>query len=399
MRLFLLSLLFTIHVHAISPQDFGAAGDAQKVEDAVLNGTTIVTSATAAFAPGDVGKTVYGIENITGVSYLPRGLILSVDSPTQITTSVAAISGATGIKLVWGRDDSDAVIAAKNAAQAQKKKLNIPAGGYLVRKRILGVSYPALTRAFPVEGDGSGITTFYICPDFDYTTCGPWEVLIGGNMANAYGAKWSGFTIDGCGATFTHPGGGTNDLFYPIAGSSHSCIDDVRIQNFKNVGCAMKMLGNCLMTRCHVEDAGNVGIAWIGEGTALHNYVGNVNGVALRITNVTTNGPFKWLGGIVDESAAPNGVEVDNSVDVHFIGAQIYSGIGRVAVRVDATSEVRLTASQLSPYGAHWGTALKILPGGRAGLSNTRLRGVAPGVALDGSTGVQADYIEGEVTP
>lgn len=396
----LIFLFLTSLACSITPQDYGAAGDAQKVEDAVLNGTTTVTSATAGFVAGDVGKTVYGIENSTGNLYLPRGTITAVVSATQITTSIAAIGGSPNIRLVWGRDDSDEFIAAKNAAVTQRKKLQIPAGGYLLRKRPLGVSYANMTRTIPVEGDGSGITHLYICPDFDYTTAPPWTPLIGGNLGNAVSAKWSGFTIDGCDAKFTHPGGGTNDLFHPIAGFSHSALEDVRIENFKGVGAAVKMYGNCLMTRCHIEDAGTLGLFWYGQGTVLNSYSGNINGVALQVYNVGTNGPFLWLGGIIDECAAPNSVEVVNSKDVHFMGAMLFSGIGRVAVQVDATSEVRFTGSQLTPYGNHWGSALKVLPGGKVGLVNTRLRGAAPGFALEGANSIQSsNLIDGEVKP
>jgi energy-coupling factor transporter transmembrane protein EcfT len=136
----LLSLLFVSALHGatISPvsssssqtvtvTDYGATGTARKVTDAALNGTTTVTSATAAFTSADIGKTIWGIEASTGTARLPLGIVTAVASATSITASVSATGTYSSIALVLGFDDSDAIVAAAAVAKATGRKLKLPA--------------------------------------------------------------------------------------------------------------------------------------------------------------------------------------------------------------------------------------------------------------------------------
>lgn len=385
----------------ISVRDFGARGDARKVTDGVLMSTSAtVTSATAAFTAADVGKSICGVEPSNGGRYLPFGTITAVNSATSVTVSEAA-TGSTGTAvLVIGTDDSDAIIAAKEAAVVQNRALIIPAGGYLVRKRILGFSFAAQTRAPNVAGEGSGQTIIYVAADFDYTGVATYSVLVGGNLGNAIGGEWSGITFDGCGGLFEHPGGGANDLIHPICGTSHARLHDVRVVDFKNLIYGLLFNGNCVMSHCHVEAVGaEASVGWNGEGTIFHSYMGNSPGMALKISFVTANGPWKMFGGIIDEVSGSQSVLVtSSSVDVHFIGTILYAGLQRIALKVADSSSVRLTNAMLTPFGSHDATALRVDSGCAARATNVRFKGQGTGYYAIDNAGTVIDALGNEFT-
>src|SRR5690348_7319361 len=63
--------------------NYGAKGDTRAVADGVIiNGSPIVTSATASFSAADVGKQLTGVYDPNG-SIQIFGVIRSVESPTQ----------------------------------------------------------------------------------------------------------------------------------------------------------------------------------------------------------------------------------------------------------------------------------------------------------------------------
>lgn len=68
----------------------------RSVSDGVLNGTTTVTSATAAFATTDVGASIAGVGIPAGATITVRG------SATSVTISAAASISATGVGLTIG---------------------------------------------------------------------------------------------------------------------------------------------------------------------------------------------------------------------------------------------------------------------------------------------------------
>lgn len=72
------------------------AGESRVVADGVLNSTTTITSATAAFVAGDVGKSVVGTNIPTGA------YIASVTNGTTAVMSAAATATASGVSLTFG---------------------------------------------------------------------------------------------------------------------------------------------------------------------------------------------------------------------------------------------------------------------------------------------------------
>ncbi|MFE9448278.1 hypothetical protein [Streptomyces sp. NPDC006739] len=100
---------------------YGAKGDAQVVNDgAMASGSAILTSTTASFAAGDVGKAI-SVKSAgpTGVTTLVT-TIASRQSATQVTLTAANASGGavSGAVVIWGTDDTAAIQAATDAAEA-----------------------------------------------------------------------------------------------------------------------------------------------------------------------------------------------------------------------------------------------------------------------------------------
>jgi hypothetical protein len=106
------------------PRRYGAIGDERRVSDGAISaGTAILTSATAAFVAGDVGKKVVvcnaGGDGFggTGVNPVVR-TIASRQSATQVTLSGNAIKMVSGVRVYIGTDNSPFFQAAMNAASA-----------------------------------------------------------------------------------------------------------------------------------------------------------------------------------------------------------------------------------------------------------------------------------------
>lgn len=91
---------------------YGAKGDGKRVGDGVANSTTTVTSATAAFVAGDVGK-VLEINNGTTTF---ASTISAYVSATNVTLAAAVPFTASTCEIYFGTDDTTSIQAAITAA-------------------------------------------------------------------------------------------------------------------------------------------------------------------------------------------------------------------------------------------------------------------------------------------
>lgn len=147
-------------VFDVTAAAYGAAGDAQVVADgAMLSGSAVLTSATAAWPPSVVGKTI----SVKGAG--PAGVttlvttVASRQSSTQITLNAPNASGSnlTGGIVIWGTDDTASIQAAVNAAET-----------YLATHTYAQVYFPP--RAYVVAGalnrtkSGNGQIVFGVYP-------------------------------------------------------------------------------------------------------------------------------------------------------------------------------------------------------------------------------------------
>ncbi|MEU6552109.1 hypothetical protein ABZ915_17760 [Streptomyces sp. NPDC046915] len=108
-------------VFDVTASVYGAAGDAQVVTDgAMASGSAVLTSSTANWPTSVVGKAI-SVKNAgpTGVTTLVT-TVASRQSATQITLTAANASGGavSGAVVIWGTDDTSAIQAAVDAAEA-----------------------------------------------------------------------------------------------------------------------------------------------------------------------------------------------------------------------------------------------------------------------------------------
>ncbi|MCX5365970.1 hypothetical protein OG864_45550 [Streptomyces sp. NBC_00124] len=108
-------------VFDVTDAAYGAVGDAKVVADgAMSSGSATLTSATAAFTVDDEGKAI-SVKGAaaTGVTTLVTTISAYV-SPTQVTLSATNSSGGavSGAIVIWGTDDTAAIQAAVDAAEA-----------------------------------------------------------------------------------------------------------------------------------------------------------------------------------------------------------------------------------------------------------------------------------------
>jgi hypothetical protein len=108
-------------VFDITATAYGAKGDGQAVNDGAMgSGLAVLTSATANFATDIVGKpiSVKGA-GATGATTLVT-TVASRQSSTQVTLNAANASGGavSGAVVIWGTDDTPAIQAATDAAEA-----------------------------------------------------------------------------------------------------------------------------------------------------------------------------------------------------------------------------------------------------------------------------------------
>lgn len=95
----------------LAPQDFGAKGDGRTVTDAVLNSTTSLTSATAAFTSADVGKAVVVLPAPGSTQATLATTISAVNSATSATLATAAPYSGSGLEATVATDDTTALQA------------------------------------------------------------------------------------------------------------------------------------------------------------------------------------------------------------------------------------------------------------------------------------------------
>lgn len=141
---------------AVSVKDRGAKGDGNIVRDgAIANGTPTLTSASALFASGDVGKTIIvSAAGVAGASLVTT--IAAYVSATEVTLTDNASSDSAAALVAWGTDDTDAfnnwfaTVPATTDPNASPALL-IPSGTYLITDTL---APPNSASGYSVIGQG-----------------------------------------------------------------------------------------------------------------------------------------------------------------------------------------------------------------------------------------------------
>lgn len=368
----------------INATAFGATGNARKVTDAVLNGTTTVTSATAAFTSADIGKAIWGVETATGLKRLAQTTISAVNSATSITVADAAVGSYTGISLVFGTDDTAALQGAFAAAKAARSNLLVPAGGYIFSELPFDGNLAAAGNASGIIGAGMNATTFYPAPSYDFasTTSNTGVFLrYDGNGRNAY---CSGFYVD------FHSNALAGSGYHGISDTSSGLtLENIRIGHSSGLSNMVLLAGTItLVRRCIFEASSYLGVQVAGGSVLIEDtYTGNHAYWGLYVNSVNgadnTGVSFRWLNGIIDESGGAS-CQISGSTDAVFIGARCLGPIAGYAVDIASSSQARFVGCEIIGYhnsGNRGG--LKVSSGCTAILSNCRLGGLGTLYGLD----------------
>ena len=364
---------------AFNVKKFGAKGDTRKVSDGVANGTTTVTSATANFTTADVGKQIWG-NNSSGALIIPFGSIVSVSNATTVIVSNTATGSASGLIIVFGTDDSDAIIAANAAAEAAEPRgaVYAPSGGYLYSKFLFNHAYAGSRVPPAIIGDGSQRTIFFESANFDYGTTGGSYYSTFARESNTTNCLWRGFTIDGASRLrdYVH-------AVVALSGNEMALREDVAITNFKAVLYGAYIAGAGEVWRnCRVRYIDSVGIQCAGGGDFQNCYVGDCVGVGLAVTN---SGRFFWFGGTIDESSGGSAT-FENVTDLRFLGTLIYGPANGTAVALTSGSVMRAVNTSFAPFGGNNNsTGLSVASGCVAWLSACRMRGSGTGYGINNS--------------
>jgi hypothetical protein len=376
-------------VIGVNVKEYGAKGDARKVTDAVLtNNSTTVTSATAAFTSGDVGKMIWGVEAASGVLRLSVRTIASVTNSTTIVVSGVGtgIGNYSGVHLVFGTDDGAAIVAAFDAAFAAvpAKPVRMPAGGYITSRRLFTFTGTSLSKGSLIIGEGSRSTFIYPSPSFNVGAVAAGQGLIMHADSNAKHCGLIGMTIDGSYYNFVATGN------HVISDSGAvTVLDDVTVQFFKGVNSGLACSGTFGLFRASRFESMNFnGVSVNGGHAHFHDcYMGNCGNYSFAIASIAgeSNGGARVMiyGGTIDESTA-GGLQVGtSSTDIVFIGTILFGPVGQYAARVEASCKVRFIGCQIVPFGTGNRGGLEVLSGGTAWLIGCRVAGSGTLYALD----------------
>ncbi|MGV3664264.1 MAG: hypothetical protein ACO1TE_29095 [Prosthecobacter sp.] len=343
----------------VNVKSHGAIGDARLVSAVTVSGNTI-TAASGTFSSGDNGKLAYLAMHSLNPSTARTVTYVDTD---EITLSGASLTSYNGADLIlYTQDDADDIIAACAAAKAGKTNVILPAGGYVVNKTCLVINHASLTNLPQVIGEGSGLTRFFIAPDFAYGDLGYGDGVLT-DIFNAANLRLSGFAVYG---SYTDPGVGYKALYV------HSCygrIDDVRITSFRGGAVAAMYVSSSQMKidRVHVE--GNAGYGILLDGSTVdmmgcyHGNGTNLPGLYIYLSTVVQ------VGGTQDEATGHNILIQGASSRYTLIGGRVEGLASAYAVQIDA-GVARFIGSLLHPYNDHANSGSISIASGATAIAN-----------------------------
>ena len=375
-------------------KNYGAKGDAQLVFDGVVASTTTLTSATANFVQDDVGKIVYAIKSYYG-TVMALGVITSVTNATSIvcTGINGAQVGSTDAGLVWGTDDTNALVSAWAAANAvtlsgnTPSVLYVPGGGYIFSKRVFEQNN---TPGISIIGDGPRKTIFYPHPSFDFTTVNP-----NSGMLTAYTggdpslAEIADFSINGCLINFSAVSTGDQKYLIALYGRyAHDIIVEKCGAGNPSPNGVGGIYQAAHVTR-NVISVANVGNpSWALSLGNLYDCLtsnGSTGYVVFNTNYDTYSGSSLTMTNCFADEAGTEPLQIENSTGVLFTGCQFFSKYGGgVAVAVDGTSIARFVGCNFGPffYSALGCGGLSVASGGIAYIDSCDLRNNTGGYAI-----------------
>ena len=337
---------------AVTPLVTGITSGANVVLQSGSSTQTFVTSASAA-----VGATSLAVTSLAANAAYPIGTLVdaatlsatisSVQSATQITMSVAASVAVSGTSYTYGTDDTAAIQAALNTANANAGGVVLfPPGNYSITAPLVFYS--------KVNMWGSGIETTIITRATSSNTI---DVVQSYDVVALEGTNSTGGVYNFTIKDLTIDGGGTGTTGYGlrIYGLGY-ILQNLRIRNMPQSGIRSEWSSTPTPTapdsmeaqiiNVKVHNNGSDGITWLGphdsqvvnviaySNTGIgFNFVGTGNGIGTIVINAhayaNTGGsyvlgvPTTLIQCISDEAGSTNGVVI-GAVDCQMIGGAIF---------------------------------------------------------------------------
>jgi hypothetical protein len=224
------------------------------VTDAAINsGSTTLTSATANFTQGDIGKKISipgaGLTIANGGGAPQTDYIATLVSATQVTLTrraLATVSAQTltipGATLIYGSDDTNPLQNAINASASTKQPLVIEPGRYLITASLVPVSNTK------IAGYGAQATTIYPCGTGSWSAFQNAQTAVPSNALSDI--QLTDFEIDGIGNT----------------GSSYTTV---------NKGVYLRPMIRPVFRNLYIHNTGATGIGcdWLLNGQIIHNTI------------------------------------------------------------------------------------------------------------------------------
>jgi hypothetical protein len=383
-------------MNSVLGKAYGITANGQFVFDAVSTANSkTITSATANFTSGDVGKIVFGTDNTGTVTAPPQGVITSVVNANTITVSNAATASKTGVILGWGTDDTVACNAAWAAALAQQQYLELPSGFIFVQASLFNPVNTTPTKQIGLFSDG--FSSLVPTPNFDFTT-------IPGSTNGMF------FNCEFISGTFLFPNnayianigvfGGNQSL----SGQTHNCsifdFGQVRAENIwvwnygnaDNALVAVTATGPANFDGLYIYVAGHTGLLVQGDLTqvvALSN--GSYSAGQVISLSVIAGALLNSYGSYWGTNTGNPSVRIATGGVFNSYGDMFTGGFGYTNARsIDVSGTANIIGGifeNANEYG------LNILSGGRAFISQSyiNLTGSASAVALINAAGVFVD--------
>ncbi len=329
---------------SLTPQDFGAMGDALSFADgAVAAGSSAFGSAAATFSASDVGKTIA----IYGAGGAGAPLVTTISSFTDahdVVLAASAVTTVSGATYTYGADDSAAFAAAINAANSSAAAgkpfcLSLPQGDYFIN----GTPLPAFQQntGGGLCGAGAWKTIVTLGPSYAgdlFSWSDSWAAGVSNASgtqviaATKYGVRVRGLTIIGNNAA---PAPQNAFMFYDH--DDFVSMDDIDIDNLNGRGIDAGAMKNDTAAYLRESHFSNVRLSNSGNATS----------PSFEITSQC--------------SASCAGQDASNTIDIHDIDIYGSRGAGFVLRNAMPTgggtergihiARLRVEGTENNPYG------------------------------------------------
>lgn len=380
--------------HEIFAVSYGVKANTKRVTNASTTiGSGIVTVPAAQFTSADVGKTAWA-QFSDQAAIIVASTISTVNSSTSITLSNNAGSTNSGnVTLIWGTDDSNALIAAYAAAKnagttgggqvgggavgSSRARLILPAGLILFAKQIFRIDGATEFAQVEIVGQGPDITVFVPSVGFVF----PAEAGLLSVALNAGSTVLRNFGVD-CQKTYFTAWPANNTLGFTMIIQGTAPIWDLhltRASTQQTVGRGLLLLSmstaGARSYNLRIEGAGV--LALVVGGSNIESYgleVANNGGAGTHEMLITGASDFHWFGGLLDEAPANNELSLENAKRIVLEGVRVVSPAPATAnaIKVDATSSVVMIGSTIFGGSLAQGDGLDVAAGGEARILASR---------------------------